>query len=188
MKQIFKNSKKAFTLLEVMLAVAILVVASAMFLSGFLTSFDYSNNTGVFARLSSRDYSNAINKLSAKAADTSIQSKFKLGSGESRTGITVSSTNYTEAGTVFADFGAIVWKQAPAGTNGEGSLTYNTAIDGSNVKSLNRYSFCYVTKPCPKCDGQLRKYKAKDGNIYWFCWDPNKDDNLGCGHIEGPGV
>lgn len=44
-------SKKGFSLLEVMLAVAIMATASSMIMYGFLTSMNYANNSSIYARV-----------------------------------------------------------------------------------------------------------------------------------------
>lgn len=44
-------SKKGFSLLEVMLAVAIMAVTSSMIMYGFLTSMNYANNSSIYARV-----------------------------------------------------------------------------------------------------------------------------------------
>lgn len=48
-------SKKGFSLLEVMLAVAIMAVASSMIMYGFLASMNYANNTSIYARVAARN-------------------------------------------------------------------------------------------------------------------------------------
>ena len=60
MKRLIKStSKKAFTLLEVLLAVAIGLTASTMILEGVVSTMQFSNNTAVYTRLAYEDYSAA---------------------------------------------------------------------------------------------------------------------------------
>lgn len=44
-------NKKGFSLLEVMLAVAIMAITSSMIMYGFLSSMNYANNTSIYARV-----------------------------------------------------------------------------------------------------------------------------------------
>ena len=44
------NSKKGFTLLEVLLATCILVIVSSMLMQGFITTMGFSYNSSVYAR------------------------------------------------------------------------------------------------------------------------------------------
>ncbi len=74
MKIINKN-KKAFTLLEVILAVAILLTASTMIMQGFMSTLQYSHNTslmrgyGNFNRKRINNTLNAAQNRSYQAAD-----------------------------------------------------------------------------------------------------------------------
>ena len=43
------RNKKAFSLLEVLLAMAIMLIASVMIMQGFMSTYSYSGNTKVYA-------------------------------------------------------------------------------------------------------------------------------------------
>lgn len=180
MKNRFKvKSKSGFTLLEVILSVAILIVASSMILSGYLTAFNYSNDTGVFAKLSSRMYSNAVTDLSNKANVSDIKSRFATPGNQK---VTVSCSVGTVQSAFDDDFSVIQWKHA-APSGGEASLNYDSSLEGS-VVSANRATFMYSTKECPHCHGKqgmLRKYRDEStGQTNWFCWNPTKTNGKGC--------
>ena len=54
MKRFAKNkTKKGFTLLEVLLATAILVIISSMLMEGFISAMGFSYNTSVYSRSAS---------------------------------------------------------------------------------------------------------------------------------------
>lgn len=56
-------SKKGFSLLEVMLAVAIMATASSMIMYGFLTTMNYSNNSSIYARVAAANTNDNYDKM-----------------------------------------------------------------------------------------------------------------------------
>ena len=56
-------SKKGFSLLEVMLAVAIMATASSMIMYGFLTSMNYANNSSIYARVAAANTKENYDRL-----------------------------------------------------------------------------------------------------------------------------
>jgi len=58
-------SKKGFSLLEVMLAVAIMAVASSMIMYGFLTTMNYSNNSSIYARVAAANTNENYDRMAA---------------------------------------------------------------------------------------------------------------------------
>lgn len=64
-----KTNKKGFSLIEVMLAVAILLFASTMIMNGFMSTMKYSYSTSVYARSAADNYQESTEKL------TSLMSK-----------------------------------------------------------------------------------------------------------------
>ncbi len=84
MKRITSN-KKGFTLLEVMLAVAVLSVASSMVMVGFLTTMTYSKNSALYARVGSSNYSDAITLLSSMKATPSLKDSLNPASAGTHT-------------------------------------------------------------------------------------------------------
>ena len=57
------RSKKGFTLLEVLLATAILVIVSSMLMEGFITSMGYSYNSSVYSRSASYNSQLCVSQL-----------------------------------------------------------------------------------------------------------------------------
>lgn len=58
------KSKKGFTLLETLLATAILVIIGSMLMEGFITAMGYSYNSSVYARSASYNSSLCVQQLS----------------------------------------------------------------------------------------------------------------------------
>jgi len=67
MKTGIKMSKAGFTLLEVVLAVAIMVILTTMMMNGFAATVSYSYHTSVFASTAATNYRNAITKIGANS-------------------------------------------------------------------------------------------------------------------------
>ncbi len=63
------KSKKGFTLLEVMLAVVILTMASTMIMQGFLATMGFSTNTSIYSRAGASNYATVLGKLSEFSND-----------------------------------------------------------------------------------------------------------------------
>lgn len=72
MKRITKN-KRGFTLLEVMLAVAIMAVSSTMIMVGFLTTMTYSRNSALYSRVGASNYAGCITALSSMKSNASMK-------------------------------------------------------------------------------------------------------------------
>ena len=61
-------SKKGFTLLEVILSVAIMLILTTMMMNGFAATMSYSYHTSVYASTAASNYSNALNNIGANSA------------------------------------------------------------------------------------------------------------------------
>ena len=70
MKRITSN-KKGFTLLEVMLSVAIMAISSTMIMVGFLTTMTYSRNSALYSKVGASNYTGCITALASTKADAS---------------------------------------------------------------------------------------------------------------------
>ena len=69
-------NKKGFSLLEVMLAVAIMAIASSMIMYGFMASMNYANNSSIYARVAAANTGNSYASLS-----TAIYNHARSGTG-----------------------------------------------------------------------------------------------------------
>ena len=91
MKRITSN-KKGFTLLEVMLAVAIMAVSSSMIMVGFLTTMTYSRNSALYSRVGESNYSGCITVLSNIKSNPSLKDSLNPASAGTHT-VSVYGTN-----------------------------------------------------------------------------------------------
>lgn len=58
-------NKKGFSLLEVMLAVAIMAIASSMIMYGFMASMNYANNSSIYARVAAANQGKSYESLTS---------------------------------------------------------------------------------------------------------------------------
>lgn len=87
-------NKKGFTLLEVMLAVAIMAIASTMIMVGFLTTMNYSRNSALYARVGSANYNNCLTQLNTMTTNETRRNQLNPGLNSlSNTDITINGTN-----------------------------------------------------------------------------------------------
>ena len=56
-------NKKGFSLLEVMLAVAIMAITSSMIMYGFMSSMNYANNSSIYARVAAKNEQRNYNQM-----------------------------------------------------------------------------------------------------------------------------
>lgn len=186
MKRLIKSTnKKAFTLLEVLLAVAIGLTASTMILEGVVSTMQFSNNTAVYTRLAYEDYSAATlfiaqahKNVKSYEYGTTADSTMKFDfSGATVSDVTINiETNKIKPGSVsMADLNVI---------NFSGSYE-----NLGSVVSANRTSATYTPMVCDcSCGAEFMRigYDDDEAGIipdyigyYWFCSD-NGSDN-GCG-------
>lgn len=183
MKRILKkNSKRGFTLLEVMLATCIMTIVSVMIMKGFLSTMNFAHNNNVYNKMGAKNYNNALGRVSRMVAydnGDELQDRINY--------LRVSS-NYTDSYTVTGGAigsGAVVntfsfevkhWKyddvsgvNVSPGTNGE----YKEA---SVV--ANRHSFFYqpTALDCPvaKAAGVIHEVRycenpANSAQNGWYC-------------------
>lgn len=164
MKKIVK-SKKGFTLLEVMLAVAILVITSTMIMHGYLSTLEYANNTSVYRSYGNANYSEMNDSLYSVAEGNS-----PLGA---RSTITLTS------GTFNVDLTYVL-----SGSSDASSINrYGTGYTENRPVSVSREAILYSQPQCPDCHRydtmRLEEYENPEGEIeyIWFC-----SDRDGCGY------
>jgi prepilin-type N-terminal cleavage/methylation domain-containing protein len=137
-------NKKGFTLLEVMLAVAILAIVSSMMMTGFLTTMTYSYNSSLYAKIGAGNYANAITAVADLAQSSTMRRemhnshKVKLGSGSS-------AQEYTTTGyTITYYSGATVNTEAlritDAASTGINTSHYNAGASSSSVRKNADYA------------------------------------------------
>lgn len=150
------NNKKAFTLLEVMLATAILLVVSLMVVQGFVSTMSYSANTAVYAKNGANNTGIAYKKIA--------DSKGKAPKADIGATITMSDGDICDEA-----FTADIIKVVPA-TTGDATAKY---AENSDFVT-NRFCLTYTLPVgihcgvCGSSDNIARD--ANDSPDYrWFC-------------------
>ena len=156
-----KSSKKGFSLLEVMLAIAIMLVASTMILEGFLTTLAYSANTALYAQCGGHNSKQMYEAVSTRTG--------KNGDG--------GAVSITEDGKRFSGTPGTLEMSGGMGTvkyrvNSWKSSNTLTTFDGepSNNSSFNRYAvtYCMPDITCPYC--HKKDHLAISAKTYrWMC-------------------
>ena len=149
-----KNSKKGFTLVEVMLAVVILVTSSTMIMQGFITTMNCSRNSTIYSRVGSQNYATLISKISAFSQMKPAQREQLI--QKSQNGVlSFSGASYTT--------GINIWAITSNGT-GEVNVAGSSSVAGATEADMgaasidNRYAFFYVDS-----DGAGRFSCDRDG-------------------------
>lgn len=161
-----KSSKKGFTLLEVMLAIAIMVVAATMILEGFLSTLAYSANTALYARsggYNQKQMYKAIAEKQGKNGDSGAQtmtdSYMKSFSGSPAT-ITMTGSSIGEV-----KYRVNSWKSSHTLTS-----TMDNESDANVNTSYNRYAvtYCLPDIKCPVCN-KTDKLAISAKTYKWMC-------------------
>lgn len=157
MKKLKFKSKTGFTLLEVLLAVAILVMASTMIMKGFITVMIIANNNGRYAKSGEDNYRRAMSETIARFATADDQQTGvldELGSNSRNVvmtaafdgshtpyGMTPEQLNLTVDVSLYADTSAPVFSST--GDNGEYVVAGDSSALESSTVVNNRFAFFY---------------------------------------------
>ncbi|MBQ7275051.1 MAG: type II secretion system protein [Clostridiales bacterium] len=169
MKKLRGKSKSGFTLLEVLLATVILVIASTMIMQGFIAVMVLGANNRSFAKSGDYNYRLAINQALVGHATASNQIADITSMTDNTYGILTPKVESGSPVTFDAkrDLGLIV--DINAYTNSDAGMTYNVGgddIDNGSVAN-NRYAFFYDFGDYIHC--------SDDHIIRWgFTLDPAK--------------
>lgn len=151
--------KRGFTLLETILAVAMLTILVVIIYQGFASTMQYSTNT---ARL----------EKSANDANSQIH-LFFANAGSSAP--TPSAGLYIYSVTPSYTFSVVlpitVIAATPTTALNYGDVTYR---ESTTLAASNRHGFAFAARFCPTHPGvQLLWYKDKEGNYGLFCPEDN---------------
>ena len=192
MKLLKKNDKKAFTLLEVMLATAVGLVASTMMVEGLISAMQYTSNTKLYARFSEANTGNAAYELGVAHGNVSSYHYAAKGSHASDD----ANLCATSTGTITYDFSGDSANDLVVNVNlynyrySESDVVrgFNgSEASGSisSVASANRHVAIYTPMESTGCtcgtNEHMRvSYDPNEGVYFWFC-DPADG---GCNWIQ----
>ena len=147
MIKIYK-SKKGFTLLEIVLAVAILMIMSTALVQGFLSTLQYSYDTSLYLRMSKSNYGRAVSNLS-NYSNRAVESRYNFPGNA-----TLSfDSSVSVAG---LDRSLSVYVNREINTNITVSDIGSGIAEGSSPVSSRRTNVLYTPGLCPLCGSSLR--------------------------------
>lgn len=145
MFRLTKTSKRGFTLLETMLAVALLLIVTMIAYEGFMTTLNYAGDTALADRVSNQNagvvYQAVGQKVNGGAYDGSSGSGAVMISGNGYVGV-------YKVGVVSSSSGMSVFSSGS-----------EYADDSAFINTTNRHGFYYTARVCPKCGKELEYYE-----------------------------
>ena len=153
MNRIGKKSKSGFTLLEVILAVVILVIASTMIMKGFIAVMIFGRNNRNYVRAGEYNYRRAMNESIIHNATSGNQQAnvivpltggvhSTLSASFDNSGYVPSSVDADDV-TLVVDVSAYVDPDAPVFSESEGAYNMTGDTLDSSTSSTSRYAFFY---------------------------------------------
>lgn len=136
------HSRSGFTLLEIMIAVALMLIVTIVVYKGFMASIQYSSNTVQFEKAAQAGVEE-VNQdhSSGNAADAGDKGLY-LDDGS--------------ADGIVLRVGQVQDSQTPIIVSGEAAYEEN---DASSFAASNRKVFYYAIRPCEVCgSGTIRRY------------------------------
>lgn len=151
------NSRRGFTLLEVMISIAMLMTITIIIYNGFMSAIQYSTNTKILERTATKSDSSVAYAISHDSASSSVVN------GVSTTGIYLKNTSTGKS---------FVLPVAVYDGTSTADLSYGDSdYMESDISSSNRHGFSYEVLYCPDHPTtQLKLYlNTTDGKYYWYC-------------------
>lgn len=158
MIKIYK-SKKGFTLLEIVLAVAILMIMSTALVQGFLSTLQYSYDTSLYLRMSKSNYGRAVSDLS-NYSNSAVGSRYEF-SGNATLSIGGA------ASVAGLDRSLSVYVNRETNTNITVSDIGSGIAEGSSPVSSRRTNVLYTPGLCPLCGSSLRHGTDPNNGNTW---------------------
>ena len=154
MKKSYNSSKRGFTLLEVLLATVILVIASTMIMKGFVSVMVFARNNRNYTKSGQLNASIAVNDDLSRYATASNQMDTIAALSDNHNKHAVSlnydSTNYAgyvgaaTLPTLYVDIQTFANPQTPVFNSASGNtLNYDGQEIDSSTVSNNRFAFFY---------------------------------------------
>lgn len=139
------SSRNGFTLLETMIAVALMLIISSIVYKGFMSSMQYSGNTAMFEK-------------TAQQADEDANLAFGAGNipgGTTDEGLYLADASGTYNQVIRVNTYDV--KLTPSLPSGNPAY-----YEGSQTRATNRFAFHYVVRPCTvaACGGTIRFYQV----------------------------
>ena len=134
MFRLAKSSKRGFTLLETMLAVALLLIVTLMAYEGFMATLNYAGDTALADRVSNQNAGEAYKTMGAATG-----SGFSTGTGTQA--IMIEGPSYK----------SVFQIESYAHTGGMSIFSQGSSLtdEASFLSTTNRHGFNYLARECP---------------------------------------
>lgn len=178
MKRVLKGShKRGFTLLEIILAVAIMMIVSSILIRGFMATLQYSANTSMYTKAAANNYAMASHKISTYS-NAALESRYSAKSG------TLSYTSSVVVAGLDTNLGYTLTQFSTTENLLDLGNAY-VAAESSQPVSARRTTILYTVGECPACHsvGTARRgYNPVTHTYCWMCTNPE------CSLHNGPTV
>lgn len=148
------RTHRGFTLLETLIAVALLMIATVIVYQGFASTLQYSSNTAQFAK-------------SAQIADKSV--KLGISAGDTMGAVSADGALYISGNYGAGIFSRVLPVKEFSSTPTPDVITGNVDYQESDYKSVNRHGFAYASRLCPWCKTTELQWYKDGANYYAFC-------------------
>jgi type II secretory pathway pseudopilin PulG len=149
------RSRSGFTLLETLISVALLMIATVIVYQGFASTLQYSSNTAQFAK-------------SAQIADKSV--KLNIAAGDTMGAVSPDGALYISGNTPAGLFSRVLPVKEYSASPTPNVIVGDVDFQEGDFSSVNRHGFAYAGRLCPICGSEMQWYK--DGSEYYgFCSD-----------------
>lgn len=189
MKRIIKDtaafrSKYGFTLLEVVLAIAIMLVLTTMMMNGFAATMSYSYHTSIYSQTAATNYRSAMANIAGKSADpdTSYTTIDATGAAGDTIQLTMSSATFPSSRTM--NVRRYMYNK---GTEGIAQYGYRSEVENytgatgaatdtdDGTYSNNRITFFYIPKvnihgAQESTRGKIVVRRIKTGTTFKYYW------------------
>ena len=128
------NSKAGFTLLEVVLSIAIMLVMTTMMMNGFAATMTYSFHTSVYASTAASNYSKAIGVI-AKNSQKGVNAYATMGKGTP--GCVDTDLRYLQSTTALADVGTLKLNVQVFREDGGADMVSGASVGDFSVGRIN---------------------------------------------------
>lgn len=154
MIRLSRSSKRGFTLLETMLAVALLLIVTLIAYEGFMTTLNYAGDTALADRVSNQ---NAGDVYTAVGQRRNLAPGNRLAQDEDASpdaAIMIKGSGYVgvyQVGVVHSSSGMSIFSSGSELTD-----------EATFVNTTNRHGFYYFARRCPECGKDLLYYEETD--------------------------
>lgn len=160
-------TRRGFTLLETLIAVALLMIATIIVYQGFMSTLQYSSNTAQFTK-------------SAQMADKSV--KLSISAGDTMGAVSPDGALYLSGNIGGTTFTRVLPVKEYSAAPTPNLIVGDADFHESDYVSVRRHGFAYAGRICPTCHVAALQWYKSGTEYYAFCSDPSCPFDEGLGH------